>query len=77
MSAQVSIQPSRPSWGTAAWRSLLYLALFLLATLALALPVDWVISPSASYKAMNSKKSRFTWKMHSFTSMYSWEWASS
>jgi len=39
MSAQVSIQPSRPSWGTAAWRSLLYLALFLLATLALALPV--------------------------------------
>ncbi len=39
MSAQASIQPSRPSWGTAAWRSLLYLALFLLATLALALPV--------------------------------------
>jgi len=39
MSAQVSIQPSRPPWGTAAWRSLLYLALFLLATLALALPV--------------------------------------
>ena len=39
MSAQVSIQSLRPSWSTAAWRSLLYLAAFLLATLALALPV--------------------------------------
>jgi membrane protease YdiL (CAAX protease family) len=39
MSAQVSVQSLRPSWSTAAWRSLLYLAAFLLATLALALPV--------------------------------------
>jgi CAAX protease family protein len=39
MSAQVSIHSPRPAWGAAAWRSVLYLALFLLATLAMALPV--------------------------------------
>jgi len=39
MSAQVSIHAPRPIWSTAIWRSLLYLVLFLLTTLALALPV--------------------------------------
>ena len=39
MTVQVSIHAPRPTWGTAIWRSLLYLILFLLATLALALPV--------------------------------------